>query len=453
MDAARGKGRPKGSKDKPRPPGAPKRGHLKKICGATPPILPDVLDNGTSGSVRANALSLTDSFPEREDDDADDEYEFDDKHLKEMLWLADEMEQGYSHRENEGYTSQYSWCYNNNTLILTWWHPGQPAAASGVRPNEPRATDSAQDGSNTARQLQLRDAVNRSQTSMSSHLEWFPSVPDDLPAFTGPFFSSHNTFLFESDSDDGEESDNQEERGSDIASSKKGKDSVGKSWCCIPNVLPDSPLIQGGLNSQSTCQIGFISTSKTLSSQCSLQRMVGNSRNLRLTRIMAPTLLRLSGSIRLSLFSISPSTGSIQYPCTVPVFTFGFPTTSLTICAVQSVGVTSLRNKGLFPLGTFLISRMCSTLSHGHTTADMDAGLTSKGGARHSWSPSLNTFVFHSRPSFRIKVDSPIGLWPIFEWGISTRWGQGVFGHCYMRCIPFASTYFSCNTLSVSYRM
>ena len=60
------------------------------------------------GSVRANTLSLTDSFPEREDDDADDEYEFDDKHLKEMLQLADEMVQGYSHRENEGYTSQYS---------------------------------------------------------------------------------------------------------------------------------------------------------------------------------------------------------------------------------------------------------------------------------------------------------------------------------------------------------
>ena len=71
-------------------------------------ILPDVSDNGTSGSVRANALSLTDSFPEREDDDADDEYEFDDEHLEEMLRLADEMEQGYSHRENEGYTSQYS---------------------------------------------------------------------------------------------------------------------------------------------------------------------------------------------------------------------------------------------------------------------------------------------------------------------------------------------------------
>ena len=39
MDAARGKGRPKGSKDKPRPPGAPKRGRPKKIRGATPPIL------------------------------------------------------------------------------------------------------------------------------------------------------------------------------------------------------------------------------------------------------------------------------------------------------------------------------------------------------------------------------------------------------------------------------
>ena len=86
----------------------PKHGRLKKICGATPPILPDVSDNGTSGSVRANALSLTDSFPEHEDDNADDEYEFNDEHLKEMLWLADEMEQGYSHRENEGYTSQYS---------------------------------------------------------------------------------------------------------------------------------------------------------------------------------------------------------------------------------------------------------------------------------------------------------------------------------------------------------
>ena len=109
------------------------------------------------------------------------------------------------------------------------------------------------------------------------------------------------------------------------------------------------------------------------------------------------------------VFDLS-STGSIRYPCTVPVFTFGFPTTSLTICAVQSVGVTSLRNKGPFPLDAFFISRMCSTSSHGHTTADMDAGLTSKGGARHSWSPSLNTFVFHSRPSFRIKVDSPIGL-------------------------------------------
>ena len=108
MDAARGKGRPKGSKDKPRPPGAPKRGRPKKIRGATPPILPDVSDNGMSGSVRANALSLTDSFPEREDDNADDECEFDDEHLEEMLRLADEMEQGYSHRENGGYTSQYS---------------------------------------------------------------------------------------------------------------------------------------------------------------------------------------------------------------------------------------------------------------------------------------------------------------------------------------------------------
>ena len=137
-------------------------------------------------------------------------------------------------------------------------------------------------------------------------------------------------------------------------SSKKGKDSAGKSWCCIPNVLPDSPSIQGGLNSQSTCQIGFISTSKTLSSQCSSQRMVGNLRNLRLTRIMAPTLLRLSGSIRPSPFSISPSTGSIRYPCTVPVFTFGFPTTSLTICAVQSVGMTSLETRGPSPSTHFL---------------------------------------------------------------------------------------------------
>ena len=95
-------------KDKPRPPGAPKCGRPKKILGATPPILPDVSDNGTSGSVRANTLSLTDSFPERKDDNADDEYKFDDEHLKEMLWLADEMEQGYSHCENEGYTGQYS---------------------------------------------------------------------------------------------------------------------------------------------------------------------------------------------------------------------------------------------------------------------------------------------------------------------------------------------------------
>jgi hypothetical protein len=59
-------------------------------------------------------------------------------------------------------------------------------------------------------------------------------MPDVLPSFKGPLFSQHNTFSFESDSDDGEESDNQEERGSDIASSEKGKNSAGEPWCCIP---------------------------------------------------------------------------------------------------------------------------------------------------------------------------------------------------------------------------
>jgi len=100
--------RPKGSKDKPCPPGA---GRPVKISGATP----DVPENGTSGSVRANAHPNTDSFTEHEEDHADNEYEFSDEHFEEKLRLAEEMELGC---DNDGLPGQYSgpWHHSDNSI-------------------------------------------------------------------------------------------------------------------------------------------------------------------------------------------------------------------------------------------------------------------------------------------------------------------------------------------------